>query len=264
MIARKSLPEEFKEWNLRWKAPHGGLGFSRWPLRYSRFDLRRRGPFAWQSNNSTREFEYPWAYKAITKRSDKKLTIVDVGGSTGGMQFVLAVEGHTVYNIDPGMNAKGLGWDVDANQHEVLCRVFDAPVRLIPKTLEDAKLGDESADVILCISSLEHFSPSDEESFASEICRILKPGGLLVMTVDLFLDVTPFAKNKSNKWGRNIDIKVFLEKTRLQLVEGCTAELNGYEDFNTQDVLGSIGEYHVGKGYPCLAQCFVAKKQILN
>jgi len=257
MLARRKLPTEYCHWNRKWQAPFGRLPQFGHIMPNSRFNVRRRGPFGWQINNSTREFEYPWAYHAIARRG-KGLSIVEIGGSLAGLQFVLAKEGHHVVNVDPGLKAGGLGWSLDEKLHARLCRCLDAPVQLIPNSLIEAGLKPASVDVLLCISALEHFSDDDLHSTAEELPRLLKPGGVVVMTVDLFLDTSPFCDRPSNRFGRNIDLKAFLQSASLQLVEGDPVELYGFDEFSTNNVLRSLAEYHVGRGYPCLAQCLTA------
>src|SRR5579862_5521991 len=164
MIAPRDLPPAFDAWNHRWHAPFGRRG------RVARIlGDRRRGPFAFQANNGTRVFEYPWAYTAIANhraaRGGRALTIVELGGSLAGLQWVLAREGHRVINVDPGLEARGVGWDVNAERHRALSRTFDAPVELVPKTLAAAGLADASADALLAISTIEHFAPADLAEF---------------------------------------------------------------------------------------------------
>jgi len=256
MLAPRRLPAHFAEWNRHWQAPYGGTGLP-WPLRCSRFDVRKRGPFAWQGNNSTREFEYPWAFHQIGAKG-KNLTVVDIGGSLGGLQFVLARCGYRVINVDPGIKAGGLGWEVDPVVHQWLSRRLNAPVEIIPSTLSEANLPRHSADVVLSISSLEHFSDDDLASTADAIPKVLKDDGLVVMTVDCFLDVAPFTERRDNQWGRNVSIADLLKRAGLVLAEGRTSELNGFDDFRAGNILRNIAHYHVGAEYPCLAQCFTA------
>src|SRR5207302_1299361 len=122
-------------------------------LRFNRFALRYRGPFAHQSNSQTRAFEYPWTY-AVLNGLRPNLTIVEIGGGLSGMQFVLAAAGHRVINVDPGAR-DGSTWGFDPKAHAYLCRLFAAPVRLVPEALSDAGLPDRSADVVMSISVLE-------------------------------------------------------------------------------------------------------------
>jgi SAM-dependent methyltransferase len=258
MLAPRQLPPEYLEWNRRWGAPFGRRGLP-WPLRATSLDISRRGPFAWQPNNSTRAFEYPWTYDSIT-RLGPSLQILEMGGGLSGLQFVLASEGHQVTNVDPGLNATGKGWALDYAAHKRLQKCYSAPVLSIANAIQDSNVPSDSADVIMSVSAIEHFSASDLASAASHVHRVLKPGGHVVFTTDLFLDVQPFTRRQSNLYGSNINIKDLLELMKLELIEGRRRELFGYDEFSTEAILGKLADYHVGAGYPCLAQCFVARK----
>ena len=225
--------------------------------------MRYLGLFAYQPNNSTRQFEYPWAYSKIAEhcaaQGGRPLRVVDIGGSLGGLQWVLARDGHDVINIDPGgVEARELGWDVNSANHRDLCRAFGVPVLLIPKTLAQADLETASTDVLLSVSTLEHFTPSDLSEFSAHATRILRPGGVAVLTVDLFLDLKPFTAADHNMYGTNVDMRALLDRCGLTLREGNRTELFGFPEFSASRVLQNTTQYMVGKGYPALAQCLVA------
>jgi SAM-dependent methyltransferase len=259
MIAPFTLPPEYAAWNRQWGAPFGRPGFARWPLRGTRFDVRRRGPFAYLRNNTIREFEYPWAYHQVAGLGPNQI-VIEVGGGVGGLQFVLAAEGHRVTNVDPGLAAAGRGWELDPRLHRRLADCFRAPVALVAKPIQDAGLPDAQADAVVCVSALEHFSAADRDAAAEHIARVLRPGGVLVMTVDLFLDLAPFTDRAQNEFGRNVDLKEWLARAGLELTAGNRHELYGFDEFSPVGVLRNLARYHVGHWYPALAQCLVARK----
>ena len=252
MIATRTMPPHFLEWNDMRSAPSGRPLKLTGRLGTNRFAIRYRGPFAWQQNNGTRTFEYPWAYHEIAAHG-RHLRVVEIGGGLSGLQFVLAREGHEVVNVDPGF-----GWALDRSQHAALCHVFRAPVRLIPTTIDRAGLPNRSADIVLCVSVLEHLTSDHLATFAEYVPRILKPDGLAILTVDLFLDVAPFSPMAANRWGRNVDVNLLLAQSGLTLWKGNRAELLGFPEFEPGAVLSQLGRYVLGT-YPCVSQCFVAK-----
>jgi SAM-dependent methyltransferase len=221
------------------------------------------GPFAYQPNNSTRQFEYPWAYSKIVEhhaaQGGRPLRIIDIGGSLGGLQWVLARDGHEVITVDPGLDGRGMDWDLNAATHRALGRAFRAPVLLIPKTLAQADLESGAADVLLSVSTLEHFTPSDLSEFSAHAARILRPGGIVVLTIDLFLDVRPFSTADHNLYGSNVDVRALLGNSGLALREGNRRELFGFPEFSASGVLERLAQYLIGSGYPALAQCLVAQ-----
>jgi hypothetical protein len=227
-------------------------------LSNTRLDLAYRGLFAWQTDSTTQVFEYPWAHEQISARG-KALTIVEIGGGLSGLQFVLVREGHDITNVDPGLTAKGKGWEVNPDNHQRLGKALRATFKLIPAPLEAAGVEEQSVDVALCISALEHFAPEEVCGLTSAIPRILKPSGVLILTVDLFLDLFPFCERASNRYGVNLSIKKFLDTSGLELEVGVRSELFGFEEFDAKNVLSNLSNLLLGTGYPCLCQCVVAR-----
>jgi SAM-dependent methyltransferase len=260
MIAPRKLPGEYRAWNDKWGSPFGHSERLVWLKRFPGLEARFRGPFAYQPNNTTRRFEFPWAYFEATRRG-RSLDVVEVGGGLSGLQFVLASEGHRVVNVDPGLEAAGKGWDLNRRQHQHLCEVFHAPVELRPTTLGEAGIADASADVLVCLSALEHFAEKDLREFAEHASRVLKPDGVAVITVDLFLDLDPFTGRAANVYGRNIDIMELLRSSGLRLCDGRPSELCGSHEFRGEEVLANLPNYMVGEFFPALAQCFVCRRE---
>lgn len=258
MIAPRTLPPQYLAWNRRWRSPDGRASRFAWLAKFPELEARYLGPFAFQPNNSTRRFEYPWAYDQIQSRGSE-LNIVEIGGGLSGLQFVLASEGHCVVNVDPGPAAAGKGWDLDRKMFDRLRSAFRAPVQLIPTTIAHADLAENSADVLLCISVLEHFAPSDLQEFANHAVRILRPDGIAVLTADLFLDIEPFSRGVRNRYGVNVNLCELLKEASLELLSGSPGELYGYPEFSTETILANLAGYSVGESYPSLAQCIVAK-----
>ncbi|WP_020521894.1 class I SAM-dependent methyltransferase [Catelliglobosispora koreensis] len=99
------------------------------------------------------------------------LTIVDVGGGTGGFAVPLAEAGHTVTVVDPSPDALAA----------LLRRAADAGVDSRVKGLQgDADsladlVPEDSADLVLCHAVLEVVD--DPGTVASALARTLRPGG---------------------------------------------------------------------------------------
>jgi SAM-dependent methyltransferase len=259
MIAPRQLPDDFAEWNRRWHAPSGRNDLVADRLgRRNALAMRYRGPFAYQENNSTRLFEYPWAHNQISALG-RSLRIVELGGGLSGLQFVLASEGHRVVNVDPGLAATGVGFELAPQVHRKLSRVFRSPIDLISTTLGRAGIPDKSVDVLLSVSALEHFAVEDLEELTIQARRVLQPQGVMILTVDLFLDLHPFCDARSNGYGGNVDLRDLLERASLDLRTGNREELLGFPEFDPRRILSRLSTYHVGTGYPVLAQCLVAQ-----
>src|SRR5712664_13160 len=258
MLAPRNLPNQFAEWNRRWHAPSGRYDAIAQRLGRRNFlGMFYRGHFGYQTNNSTRVYEYPWAYHQISSLG-RGLRIVELGAGLSGLQLVLAREGHRVLNVDPGLEAAGVSFDLDQQLHRKLCRAFRSPVDLVSTTIGWAGIPDGSVDVLLSVSALEHFAVEALDELSIHTRRILQPRGVVILTVDLFLDLHPFCDARSNVYGRNVDLRDLLGRASLDLRTGNREELFGFPEFDPRRILSRLSKYHLGTGYPALAQCLVA------
>lgn len=262
MLARRQIPEQYHAFNGVWGAPLGRPPGRRGRLfgRTSRTAIRERGPFAWQPNNTTRAFEFPWAYDKIMGLGED-LTILELGGGMSGLQFVLARSGHQVINVDPGLQARGRGWDLNVDFHQRLQEVFVAPVDLRSATIATADVPDASVDVLLSVSTIEHFGRGDLTELIDHTVRVLRPGAHAVLTIDLFLDLIPFTRRERNEWGTNTDVRDLLERSGLELVEGAPAELCGFSEFDPEAIQSRLTELLTGSA-AVLVQCVVARAPV--
>ena len=222
------------------------------------WQARAVGPFGFQpDNNATRTFEYPWAFHAVPVGPGH--TVVDLGGSLGGLQFVLSKQGARVVNVDPAENAS-MGWPVDGQTIARLNGAFGTAVELRKTFLEDAGFASGSVDRLYCISTLEHVPASELASLAREIGRILKPGAFAVLTIDLFYDLAPFTSRSSNLHGRNIDVRALVADSGLDLHIGDQSQLCGYPEFDPEAILSRAMEFVQGNIALNTAQALVLKK----
>jgi len=263
MLARRDLPPEYRGWNATWGAPWGRneklververlpQGIRTAVLRSNRMN-RARGPFAFQPNTSTRDYEYPWAFHQVHGLGPSR--ILEIGGALSGLQFVLAKSGHEVHNVDPFFDYGTGSYEVDPiREHAALNRSFGTSVVLHQATLPEAHVpGPFSA--ILCISTIEHLSEQDIASTLSAAKELLAPGGLLVLTVDLFLNLDPFCARKTNQWGSNASVAWIEELVGYEMVVGERSELYGYPDFSAENILSRLEEFTMSTLYPQMAQ----------
>ena len=259
MLGLRSLPAEYAAWNKRWGAPYG-FPFAQELLHQTNTPLeiaaRLAGPFAFQANNSTREFEYPWVYHQIDHSAPRD--IIDVGGGITGMQFVLDMMGHRVRTVDPGLASGEYGWASRSFRHDGLNAAFGTSIEVHGCCLEEANLPHRAFDYVVCISTIEHAPTPAVFSLVEAALRMLKPGGRFVATVDLFLNLEPFTSRQENEFGTNIDLGAILAKVGppFTLVTGSREELYGFPEFSAAKVLENLEKYYVGI-YPCVSQCLV-------
>lgn len=260
MLAPRQLEDRFQSWNWKWKAPHGAMTWRRFlprPLWRVRPFVKFIGPFAFQTNSSTRAFEYPWAFFTLGCLSER--VIVDLGGALSGLPFVLAHGGARVTIVDPFTSYFARGREARDPESEIgrLNRCFGTDVAVKVSDLPGAQLRPASVDSVVCISTIEHLERDVLRSTLEEVNRILKPGGRFLATVDLFLNLFPFTQRMTNEHGSNVRIPDIVEMSGLELLEGKRDELYGYSEFDPLAILTSLERYQLAISYPVLSQAFV-------
>jgi SAM-dependent methyltransferase len=190
------------------------------------------------------------------------MTVVDLGGGVSGFQFTVADAGAMVTNIDPFVDYGSVVAYETIDPVRLIDRlnaIYRTEVRLMRQDLVGAALPSASVDVVYCISMLEHLTAQARADALHEVRRILRPGGHLVVTVDLFLDLEPFTDRESNRYGTNIDLKEVVEQSGLTLVVGERDALLGYPEFEAKRVQSRLADFLIGV-YPALTECFVLRQ----
>lgn len=265
MIGRRTLPEEYLAFNQRWGVPLGRPEAAVASLAERLTNPKAEyGPFAFQLASGTRILEYPWAFLAADAPSGSR--VLDVGGCLGGLQFVFALTGCHVVNVDP-LHEGGVGWPYASQRLAVTPEVHDrvnaalgTDVVLIPKQLQDAELAEESFDRAVCLSVIEHMSDADARDVVARIGSLLKPGGLFLATIDLFLDLKPFGVLTRNGYGTNIDVRALVEASGLELVGGDPRELFGFPEFDRDRIVARLDDLLISERYPVVAQTLVLRR----
>jgi SAM-dependent methyltransferase len=258
-----------EDWNERWGAPYGHVSARELSIkqRFASDDPGAFGPFAFQVCNHTRVFEYPWAYFAAELKPG--MQTLDVGGGLGGLQYALAQEGVDVTNVDPEAKVTERTWSgfpsaavpLTLDNHEQLNKVFGTAVRLVPEKVQESGLEPGTFDRAFCLSVIEHVSQDEARDMVAAVRNLLKPGGLLLLTIDLFLDVKPFGVLDTNVWGTNIDVHALVRESGMEMVEGDPTELHGFPEFDFDKVVARMPEYFMGY-FSALSQALVLRKPV--
>ncbi len=258
MLAPRELPDHYRRWNLVHGAPHGytrkRIGIIKKWMPHKLWE-RLLGPFAIQGNNPTREFEYPWAYYSASLSPGMR--VLEIGGGLSGFQFVLSKMGCSVVNTDPGMEY--LGWPCNQESMNTLNRRFKTNVELRNATVRESNLEEASYDRAFSISVIEHLANDEIAEVMKHTYRSLKPGGLFILTIDLFLNLSPFTRRECNEYGKNRDVRWIIDQAPFEISIGKPEEIYGTPEFNIQEIQSSLEKYMIGY-YPVLTQCLVLKK----
>ena len=133
----------------------------------------------------SRVWEYPYTYHHLRNwrsawRSERLPVVADIGSGVTFFPFLIARLGCQVICLDTDPVCQR-----DLNQATL--HMAPTPGQLGFKLIDGIKLelADESCDAVYCVSVLEHI-PNFRDTIR-EIARILKPGGIFVLTVDLDL-----------------------------------------------------------------------------
>jgi 2-polyprenyl-3-methyl-5-hydroxy-6-metoxy-1,4-benzoquinol methylase len=135
----------------------------------------------------SRIWEYPYVYHHLKvwreKAGEAKPTVVDIGSGVTFFPFAVARLGCDVICTDIDPICAG---DLKLAAQHVKLNVGTVGFRLA----QEGRLPfeDEESVAVYCISVIEHVP--NLEPMVTEIARILRPGGLLLMTLDLDLQGT--------------------------------------------------------------------------
>ncbi|HEX8524363.1 MAG TPA: class I SAM-dependent methyltransferase [Tepidisphaeraceae bacterium] len=133
----------------------------------------------------SRRWEYPFAAQRVIefaeRQPDGPLRVLDAGSGVTYFPYYLCAE-------IPRAEVTCL--DSNPSYHEMFAAINpampQARVKFVEAMLQKMPLPDDSFDAICCISVLEHTDNYTE--ILDEWNRVLRPGGLLVLTFDLSLD----------------------------------------------------------------------------
>ena len=160
------------------------------------------------------------------------------------------------------MEAKGKGWFCNNEVFDKLNTLFETNATLYNTTVEKAPLENSYFDVAMSISVLEHLPWTDVENVVGRVWDVLKPGGIFILTVDLFLDIYPFENAEKNKYGSNVNLCALANIRPFQVEIGNGPELYGFAEFDAKTILKNKNKYLMGRGYPAMVQCLVLRKPL--
>lgn len=165
----------------------------------------------------SRIWEYPYVYRHLADYiemlpQNPKPVVVDVGSGVTFFPFSLAKIGYQVVcaDIDPICKR-----DLALAREYVPHSPGTVDFRLIEST--SLPFGDSECDALYCVSVLEHIP--DFEKTIAEMYRILKPGGLCLITCDINLQPEDGLQLDSAQYARLMSLinssfaRVYPERT---------------------------------------------------
>jgi SAM-dependent methyltransferase len=146
-----------------------------------------------------RMIEYPVAYTLLRLETKRKMNILDVGSSDSIFPLLLALSGHNVVAIDIDPKVKRL--------EEYARRLKITNIMSKIQDVTQLAYPNKFFDRVTAISTIEHVLPLDDGDIKAmkEIGRVLKPGGLAVITV-------PYEDDFSMEWRYHPRYGVYLRR----------------------------------------------------
>lgn len=145
-----------------------------------------------------RRQEYNFIISAVdnyTKQALHPLKILDIGCGVVPMCNRFSLQGHEVFACDP------IKADIEFVKNHKLNEAYGSNVAYAHTYGEELAFEDESFDIVYMASVLEHIPTGNDELVIREALRVLKKGGLFVITTD----VIPFYDNSVRSYAQAFD-----------------------------------------------------------
>lgn len=136
------------------------------------------------ANWGSREWEYLWVENVLNKIGikDKKIIDIGIGLPTDSDFYKFYIKsGSFLTAFDPDSR-------LDKITH------LSGKCKIISKSAEKMDIPPATTDVVVCISSFEHFPVEIFKRTIKEIHRVLKKNGHLIVTLDLTYNKLGFAR----------------------------------------------------------------------
>lgn len=132
-----------------------------------------------------RAFEYPWVLCQLPERRGRR--ILDVGAGVSPLPLQLAATGADVLTVDNSLEVRRPGCDESAwNEWGYLdYAMLDSRVESHNCDILGLDLPTASLDAVYSVSVVEHMPAATRRRLWERIAQWLKPGGRLVLSVDL-------------------------------------------------------------------------------
>jgi SAM-dependent methyltransferase len=153
-----------------------------------------RSNLGWVTRHRTRLWEYPWTLRQVDLRlKERSKSAVDVGAGRSPVPIALSRMGLRTLVADPGNDASSGEWDwTDYTR-------FDIETRR--SGMEALGVSPESLGFLVSVSVIEHVPAKIRRAGLAEFARVLEPGGVCVITVDL-------VPGTDRIWNRALGIQV--------------------------------------------------------
>lgn len=199
-----------------------------------RFIVEKRWGAGW---GSTRGWEYPWVEDMLA--SLKLKAIADCGCGSSPFTVRLADNGYAITAID---NFSSVASEV-TNEFYKKNR---EKINFVDCSLLSISIENNMVDAAICISVMEHIADNGLKQRQSlrEICRIVKPGGYVIVTNDTFLNplITEW-------WNPPADARWAVENCGVEFLDPSMSTFRKEDLMYEDDVFVVAPEPYIRLGY---------------
>lgn len=170
------------------------------------------------SRHLGRKFEYPWAVRHSHLKPDD--IILDAGSGVSLFHFFLAKYCKKVVSYNhPGMvdafkdfiDKARVGWLKTPDGASY------SKIDFVGGDLKNMNYSDDYFDKVYCISVVEHAKEEERPFIIKELFRVLKPNGILILTVDVPVTL----KDSEDTKHRNLTFSGELKSVSEQCSKYC-------------------------------------------
>jgi 2-polyprenyl-3-methyl-5-hydroxy-6-metoxy-1,4-benzoquinol methylase len=155
------------------------------PLRLA--DVRRS---AWRAgmffaDHAPRLLEYPLVAELVTSLAAPGAVVADIGAGVQPLVPYLTEHGYVVDTVDPSVTHRSFPVSLDCNEWGYLDYGSAGLARASYNTTLEHLPQECAYDIVMSVSVVEHLPGPVRRELLGEAVRRLRPGGALVLTVDI-------------------------------------------------------------------------------
>lgn len=156
-----------------------GAKFPKLTVTWSELKAISHKCFGWHNKHWSRKWEYPWVASRLLEYGLEGATVLDAGAGQSPIAPFAAKRGAKVYTVDSALQTgTGAGYlNYGRLKLGITSKMDDfCHMHWLP---------DGTVDLIVSVSVVEHIPASKRRRAWHEFWRVLRPGGQLILTVDL-------------------------------------------------------------------------------
>lgn len=152
--------------------PKNKWGFDQWAKGYDKTIAKAISADDWMYKDYDRILDKIGEYAKLPE--DKILTVLDIGIGTGNLAVRFLKRGFQVIGLDPSKKMRGV-----CHQKYPTIEIYEGDFLTIP-------LPEKSVAVIVSSYAFHHLTPPEKERSISEMKRVLRPKGKIVIADLMF------------------------------------------------------------------------------